>query len=183
MDFKKLSVMMLVSVMMMPQVSFGLVGSRVNGDHNVAVGELLDSSSNSIIQASVGAIGSNPNTWAVTTLNDGFSTSGNSSPQLFTSAAGDVVVTWIYTDVNDVSQLAAATLLSGETTWDIVNVSQSVGTAYFGDSKVSINQNGDALIVWSAQDLISGATVILGSTTNIYDSNFEWSAPFVVLQP
>lgn len=182
MDFKKLSVMMLVSVVMMPQVCFGLVGSRVNVTHNIAVGELFDGSGNAIVQASVGAIGSNPNTWTVTTLNDGFSTTNNQTPRLYTSVAGDVVVVWIFTDSNQVAQLCAATLLSGETTWHIANVSQSVGSAVFGDGFVSINNAGDALIVWSAQDLISGNTVILGSTTNLFNDPIVWSAPFVILQ-
>lgn len=183
MDFKKLSLSLLVSVAMVPHMSFALVGSETNTSHYVAVGELLDSQYNNIIQASVGEIGENTNTWTVTTLNDGFTVGNCQNPRLFANSAGDVIVLWVFTDSNGVAQLCASTLLAGESDWNSVNVSQSVGSAVFADGQVSINQAGDALIVWSAFDLITGATVILGSTTNIFEEDFEWSAPFVIAQP
>jgi len=178
----KLNALILLSFLMMPQITTaagGLITQGANLPNIVTVGDSLDGNSNQIIVGRVGTLDNDPSTWPSTVISAGVSDVNNAGSRLFAGDNGDVVVVWQFVDQYGNGQIGTSVLLAGDTVWHSALISQGMGSAQ-NDYQVSISNNGEALIVWTAYNPFTNTFVTLGSAALLHTS-FNWSAPFILV--
>lgn len=107
-------------------------------------------------------------------------TATNSGSRVYVNGSNDILVVWMYVDDLSIAQIAAAVYLNDTQAWYASNISQSMGSAY-SDYSGSIDDNGDAFVIWTSYNSFSNLNVILGATAMLGTSTV-WSDPFVILE-
>lgn len=139
----------------------------------ISVWSIFDANNLPLIQSSILPVGGS---WSTPyTISYDISTNlYNDKPMLYSNNNGDVLLVWQYLDLNNYnSYVATAILLAGTTTWNTAVVSTGAENVNY-DAKGSLNDSGNAAVMWSA--VIGSDSQIRVSSTTI-NSPPVWSSP------
>ena len=157
------------------KVYAGNGGVGFSGPVAVTAWQAVDDGGNSIARAAYGIPTDSPSNWTGTMLSTGLNSLADNPPLINANVRGDVIVSWqFYNSITGNFDVAVAVLENNTTAWNIAVVSDDTAeSAGFDDQKASIDENGNAFILWTSMDIATSVIQLRCAATNI--SSPSWT--------